>query len=619
VGQAPDMPAGLQHKSATVEPIVVPNDATGEVTAIVSVTNIVDEVGDVILPGAYTATLAKRRPKGVWSHSWKDWVARTEDIREYAPGDPQLKMLLAEAGASLPADAGALVVRCRFNFDDPESKAAYSRVKFFSETGECQWSIGYSVPPGKGVRDAKGIRKIHALDLYEYSPVLFGAASQSTSLSVKSADPATWPDDAETPEVTGETDDVEVTTVVPEDTAPPAGLVPEDTVVDAPAEDEVWAEDDVLPSTVDEPVDDAVLDEVEEVARQAVGDQTPEDAPTMPADEPADQVDTPDEVKDMTPDRRFLAELESRIAAMEAKYDTSPVGTAGGRQNWVDKAGGLPPFIRAVAHALIRSGKSKAQATIAEWDAKRGSKTAEVDTETPAGEPGGLLTKWDPAAEVGRWAAHKPTVTGTQVTVEAKTIPYLAGSREEHREMVRVAVADVLAGDDGRVGIDGTWDDQVVATVHGPAGSKTYRVPYTLTTDEATGDGTVLLGTPTPTRLMLSDGDAGDELPQVLVDGVDAVLLGAKLLAAGPEVKAGRVLSGSNAERIGNAVESLIAVLQSAGVQINAPQQDQAPATDQQPDPVTDPAADPVEMKSDPVMVELLADAVHLRALALRI
>jgi len=34
--------------------------------------------------------------------------------------------------------------------------------------------------------------------------------------------------------------------------------------------------------------------------------------------------------------------------------DTSPVGTPGGRQNWVDKAGGLDPYIRAIVHALRR-------------------------------------------------------------------------------------------------------------------------------------------------------------------------------------------------------------------------------------------------------------------------
>lgn len=42
--------------------------------------------------------------------------------------------------------------------------------------------------------------------------------------------------------------------------------------------------------------------------------------------------------------------------------DDSPVGTPGGKQNWVDKAGGLPKYIRMVAHAMIRNGKDESSA-----------------------------------------------------------------------------------------------------------------------------------------------------------------------------------------------------------------------------------------------------------------
>lgn len=34
--------------------------------------------------------------------------------------------------------------------------------------------------------------------------------------------------------------------------------------------------------------------------------------------------------------------------------DDSPLGKPGGKQNWADKAGGLPKYIRMIAHALIR-------------------------------------------------------------------------------------------------------------------------------------------------------------------------------------------------------------------------------------------------------------------------
>jgi hypothetical protein len=77
--------------------------------------------------------------------------------------------------------------------------------------------------------------------------------------------------------------------------------------------------------------------------------------------------------------------------------DASPIGTAGGRKNWVDQTGGLPRYIRMIAHALIRKGmtpshaiatavnrvrklaagstnpkvKAAAAAAVAEWEAKK--------------------------------------------------------------------------------------------------------------------------------------------------------------------------------------------------------------------------------------------------------
>lgn len=40
-------------------------------------------------------------------------------------------------------------------------------------------------------------------------------------------------------------------------------------------------------------------------------------------------------------------------------YDTAPLGTG---KNWVSERGGLPPFVRAVAHALIRHGHTESEA-----------------------------------------------------------------------------------------------------------------------------------------------------------------------------------------------------------------------------------------------------------------
>jgi phage head maturation protease len=177
----------LEHKAIAASPesgLLAADDETGVVEALVSVTGIPDEVKDIIEPGAYKETLAERTPKGIMAHDWAKWVARTEDIKELMPGDPKLPKQ-GRDGKPWPAQAGALYVKARFNLDTPEGKAAFSNVKFFSETGECEWSIGYKVPPGKSVRTKDGMRRIRSLALFEYSPVLFGAAPLSGTLTVK--------------------------------------------------------------------------------------------------------------------------------------------------------------------------------------------------------------------------------------------------------------------------------------------------------------------------------------------------------------------------------------------------------------------------------------------------
>ena len=72
----------------------------------------------------------------------------------------------------------------QFNLNTSRGRDAFHDVQFFAE--EQEWSIGYSVPEGKATTDEKtGVRFIKQLELYEYSPVLFGAAPSTRTLSVK--------------------------------------------------------------------------------------------------------------------------------------------------------------------------------------------------------------------------------------------------------------------------------------------------------------------------------------------------------------------------------------------------------------------------------------------------
>jgi HK97 family phage prohead protease len=169
--------AEFESKQARVEAKAL-NDAEGTVEAVVSVTNIVDSVNDVIEPGAYSDTLKKRIPKGVWSHDTTIPVARTLTAIELEPGDDRLPTHLKAI------DAGGVLVKMQFNLNTTRGREAYEDIKFFG--GEQEWSIGYSVPEGGSeMKGETGIRHIKRLEWYEYSPVLFGAAPGTATVSVK--------------------------------------------------------------------------------------------------------------------------------------------------------------------------------------------------------------------------------------------------------------------------------------------------------------------------------------------------------------------------------------------------------------------------------------------------
>lgn len=168
------------RKDNSLTEVKIADAAQGIVDAIVSVTGVLDDVGDIIEPGAYAETLKQRVPKGVWSHDWDTPVAKTLEAVELMPGDPRLPTKIQALGG------GGLMVRMQFNLNTQRGRDAYEDVKFFGDASE--WSIGYIVPTGHSVTDNKtGVRRIKSLDLFEYSPVLFGAMAHTVTMSVKGA------------------------------------------------------------------------------------------------------------------------------------------------------------------------------------------------------------------------------------------------------------------------------------------------------------------------------------------------------------------------------------------------------------------------------------------------
>lgn len=164
----------------------VEDEDNGVVTALVAVTGIKDNVNDIIMPGAFQKSLAIRKAKGVWHHDVTSSVSKTIEIKELLPGDSELPAQLPN-GDAWPSHAGGLWVKMQFNLNTSRGRDAYEDVKFFGADQE--WSIGYNVPQGGATLDRKtGTRSISTLNLFEYSPVLFGAMPNArTLMDVKSA------------------------------------------------------------------------------------------------------------------------------------------------------------------------------------------------------------------------------------------------------------------------------------------------------------------------------------------------------------------------------------------------------------------------------------------------
>lgn len=145
----------------------------GQLEAIVSVFNNVDSANEMILPGAFTESLKRKLPKGVWGHDWSKPVAKTLEAAELAPGDALLPDNIK--------DLGGLYIKALFNLETQRGREAYSDVK----NGLIdEFSIGYMVLSEKA--GANGVRELERIDLYEWSPVLVGANAATATLSVKS-------------------------------------------------------------------------------------------------------------------------------------------------------------------------------------------------------------------------------------------------------------------------------------------------------------------------------------------------------------------------------------------------------------------------------------------------
>lgn len=150
----------------------------GTVRMLVSVFGNVDSYGDMVMPGAFTDTLADWMGKGdpipfVWSHQW---------------GDPFA--ILGEVTKAAETDAG-LEVEAKIDLDIGNGKQVYGLLKkrlvtqasFAYDIDEAEW-VEHEAPDG----GRYGVYELRKLSLLEVGPCLLGANRETELLEVKARD-----------------------------------------------------------------------------------------------------------------------------------------------------------------------------------------------------------------------------------------------------------------------------------------------------------------------------------------------------------------------------------------------------------------------------------------------
>jgi len=155
------------------------DEALGIVECFVAGIGNKDSVGDIVISGAFSKSLIRRKPRVVWGHNWNDPIGKVLEIYEVPPNDPRLPPKMKLAGI------GGLYAKVQFNLNSEKGKEAFTNVAFFGE--EQEWSIGYKTLDAI-YDNSKQANILREVELYELSPVLHGANQLTGTISVKSDD-----------------------------------------------------------------------------------------------------------------------------------------------------------------------------------------------------------------------------------------------------------------------------------------------------------------------------------------------------------------------------------------------------------------------------------------------
>lgn len=161
------------------------DEALGIIECFVAGVGNKDSVGDVVLPGAFTESLKRRKPRVVWGHDWNHPIGKVLEIYEVGANDPRLPAKMRRA------NIGGLFAKVQFNLKSEKGREAFNQVAFYGE--EQEWSIGYKTLDAffDPSRKANMLKEV---ELYEVSPVLHGANQLTGTISIKSNEPLKDPD-----------------------------------------------------------------------------------------------------------------------------------------------------------------------------------------------------------------------------------------------------------------------------------------------------------------------------------------------------------------------------------------------------------------------------------------
>jgi phage head maturation protease len=164
---------------------IIKKDATkGLVTAIVSVTGVMDYHGDIIVAGAFKKTISERGlGVKVLNHhnSWSvfDVIGVCLEMREI--GREELPEELLQ---KYPDATGGLLTVTQYLMSTPEGAGAFARI----DAGAIdEYSIGFQCMQQEWIQDSdkNTTRYIKEVKLFEYSPVIWGANPATATVGVK--------------------------------------------------------------------------------------------------------------------------------------------------------------------------------------------------------------------------------------------------------------------------------------------------------------------------------------------------------------------------------------------------------------------------------------------------